>query len=144
MRKRSLVMGALMVFTVMTSTRVAQAQDSLVVKVPFDFVAGTASMPAGEYTLKTSGPMSTLLLINRTDPAASVLVPSNSAASSEAQKESKLVFARYGDRYFLSQVWTTGSARGRQLPRSAREKESALTAKNQQPSQVVLVANLIK
>lgn len=144
MRKRSLVMASLMVFTILASTRVAQAQDPLVVRVPFDFVAGTAKLPAGDYMVKTAGPMSSLLLASRTDPMVSAIVPSNSTASADVQRESKLVFNRYGDRYFLAQVWTAGSPRGRQLLRSDREKEMAQIARNEGPSQVVLVANLTK
>jgi len=33
-------------------------------------------------------------------------------AANEMQTESKLVFNRYDNQYFLSQVWTVGSIRG--------------------------------
>ena len=144
MRKRSLVMAGLMVLTVMASTRVAQAQDAIVVKVPFDFAAGAVKMPAGEYLVKIGGPSRSLLLINRTDPSASAFVPVNSAESANTPTESKLVFNCYGDRYFLSQVWTAGNNTGRQLMKSAREREMAQMARNEDLVQVVLVANLTK
>jgi hypothetical protein len=144
MRKRSLVMAGLMVLTVMASTRVAQAQDTIAVKVPFDFAAGAAKMPAGEYLVKTIGPARSLQLINRTDPRVSAFVPVNSAESANAPTESKLVFNCYGDRYFLSQVWAAGNNIGRQLMKSAREKEMAQMARNEDLVQVVLVANLTK
>src|SRR5439155_18133539 len=35
--------------------------------------------------------------------------------------ESKLVFRRYGDQYFLSQVWETGDSDGHELRKSRRE-----------------------
>jgi hypothetical protein len=39
--------------------------------------------------------------------------------------EGKLVFSRYGDRYFLSQVFSAGSGVGRQIPKSKLERELA-------------------
>ena len=41
------------------------------------------------------------------------------------QAESKLIFNRYGNKYFLSQIWTAGSKSGRELPKSQRETELA-------------------
>ncbi|HKW57726.1 MAG TPA: hypothetical protein VJN42_10240 [Candidatus Acidoferrum sp.] len=144
MRKRSLVMAALMACTTMASTRVAHAQESLVVNIPFDFSAGNSRLPAGEYAVKSSGPAHILLLMNRTDPAASIMVRSNAVAAGAPQTDSKLVFHRYGDRYFLSQVWTAGYSLGRQLLQTGPEKEAARMAKNQDQSDVVLAATLTK
>jgi hypothetical protein len=142
MRKRALVMAGAIALTVMASTRVARAQDPLVVNIPFDFVAGTTKLPAGEYAIKVSGPQNTLLLINRTDAANSAFINTNAAVANEQQVQSKLIFNRYGDSYFLSQVWTAGNVRGRQLLKAAREKEIARTARFDDQSRVALVAEL--
>ena len=40
MKTRALVMAGVMALTAMATTRVAQAQEHMVVNVPFDFVAG--------------------------------------------------------------------------------------------------------
>jgi hypothetical protein len=142
MKTRALVMAAMMALTAMAFTRVAQAQESMVVNIPFDFVAGNTQMPAGEYSVKTTGPTNVLLLISRDDSAASAFINTNPAVASEPKTESKLIFNRYGDRYFLSQVWTAGNASGRQLLKSAREKEMAQIAKLETQGQVTLVARL--
>ncbi|HYL62340.1 MAG TPA: hypothetical protein VE077_06935 [Candidatus Methylomirabilis sp.] len=144
MKKRALIMTGLAVLAILASTRVAQAQDQVVVNIPFDFVAGSANLPAGEYTVKMTGPTSSLLLISRTDPGKSAFVPSNAADAVQIQTESKLIFNRYGERYFLSQVWTAGNRTGRQLLKSDREKEMAQSARNDDQGRVVLVANLTK
>ena len=69
--------------------------------------------------------------------------PANApAVASEPKTESKLIFNRYGDRYFLSQVWTAGNSSGRQLLKSDREKEMAQVAKNETKGQVTLIASL--
>jgi len=144
MRKRSLIMAGLAVLTFFASTRVAKAQDMIIANVPFDFVVGDVKLPAGEYAVKAAGPNNAVLMISRTDATQSVFVCANSAAGSDIQTESKLVFDRYGDSYFLHQIWTAGSSRGKQLMKTNREKEAALIARNTDQSQVVLVASLSK
>jgi len=142
MKTRALVMAGMMALTAMAFTRVAQAQEPMIVNIPFDFVAGNTQMPAGEYSVKTTGPTNTLLVISRDDAAASAFINTNPAVASEPKTESKLIFNRYGDRYFLSQVWTAGNASGRQLLKSDREKEMAQSAKLETQGQVALVASL--
>lgn len=142
MKTRALVIAGMMVLAAMACTRVAQAQEPMVVNIPFDFVAGNLTLPAGEYAVKAGGTMQTLLLVDRKDATASAFLNTNAAVANEIQSESKLIFNRYGDRYFLSQVWTQGSSGGRQLLKSAREKEVAQFAKMETEGQVTLVASL--
>ncbi len=142
MKTRALVMAGMMALTAMAFTRVAQAQELLVVHIPFDFVAGNMTLPAGEYSIKVSAPERVLLLVDRKDGAASTFLNTNPVATTEIQTDSKLIFNRYGDRYFLAQVWTAGNFHGRQLLKSAREKEMAQIAKIETQSQVTLVAGL--
>ena len=142
MRTRALVMAGVLALAAMATTRVVQAQETLRANIPFDFVAGNTSLPAGEYLVEASGPTHTLLLIDRKDAISSAFINTNAAVSAVPQSESKLVFNRFGDRYFLSQVWTAGYSTGRQLMKTAREKEIALTAKIETEGPVTLVAEL--
>jgi len=114
----------------------------LLVDIPFAFVAGNATLPAGEYRVQKLDGNSAVLLIHCWDASASALVITNAAQAKEPRSESKLVFNRYGNRYFLSQVWTAGSIRGRQLPISPREKEMPQLAQNETKGEVTLVARL--
>jgi hypothetical protein len=143
MKTRALVMAGMMALTVMACTRVAQAQEMMVVNIPFDFVAGDTTLPAGEYSIRVTAPERTLL-IDRKDATASAFMNTNAVTRTEIQTESKMIFNRYGDRYFLSEVWTAGSSRGRQLLQSAREKEMAQIAKSETQGQVTLVAGLLR
>jgi hypothetical protein len=144
MKTRALVMAGLVAVTMLASTRVARAQEQILVNVPFDFVAGNKTLPAGEYAVKTIGPTHTLVLIDRNDATASAFLTTNPVVASEPQSESKLVFNRYGDRYFLAQVWTAGYASGRQLMKSDREKEVSLSSRIETKGQVTLVASLLR
>jgi hypothetical protein len=46
------------------------------------------------------------------------------------------LFHRYGDTYFLAQIWMQGEKQGRELRKTRRETEMA---KNLQPSEDVIV-----
>ncbi|HYT24426.1 MAG TPA: hypothetical protein VEW05_29835 [Candidatus Polarisedimenticolia bacterium] len=83
------------------------------------------------------------LLIRNTEGKTAMMVITSPASVNGPQANSKLVFHRYGGQYFLSQVWTAGSTRGSELPKSAKEKEQALAAQNVAPDQVTIVARLI-
>jgi hypothetical protein len=139
MKKQILLLASLFVLS-MIAAQTVQAQDSLVVNIPFDFTAGNTALPAGEYSVQKWAKDTSVLLIQRADQSASVIIPTAAAVSSERQSESRLVFHRYGDRYFLSQVWTEGNPRGRQLSKSKREKEVAVVAQNE--TQITLSAKL--
>ncbi|MGC1613801.1 MAG: hypothetical protein WA736_03865 [Candidatus Acidiferrum sp.] len=141
MKTRALVIAGVMALTLAATARVAQAQEMMKVNIPFDFVAGDRALPAGEYTVTVSGPLHTLILNDRKDSASAIL-GSHAVLAAEAQSQSKLIFNRYGDRYFLSQVWSEGNYSGRQLSKSAREKEVAQVAQLDVPSRVMLVAEL--
>jgi hypothetical protein len=125
MKKQSFLMAGVLVLSSMAATQVARAQEAMVVDIPFAFTAGSATLPAGEYRVQKLDRNSAVLLIHCWDA-----------------RESKLVFNRYGNRYFLSQVWNAGSIRGRQLPISPREKEMPQLARNETKTEITLVARL--
>lgn len=118
-----------------------QSKDALLAKIPFAFTAGRMVLPAGEYRVEKSSSDSVILLIEGTDRSSATFVSSIATQAKAPQTKSKLVFHRYGNRYFLSQVWTAGNPRGRELPKSPKEKE-ALLARNEAPASVTTAASL--
>ena len=90
--------------------------------VPFDFSVGDKTLPAGVYTVM---PMTTqnVLRIRHEDSRAAALVITNDAPARRGQDQTRLVFHRYGDQYFLAQVWTAGDVNGRELRKSRTERE---------------------
>jgi len=92
--------------------------------VPFNFIIRGATLPAGEYTIQGMGDGSAIA-VRGASPKANTIVLSQRCTSRDAAKQSKLVFHRYGDRYFLSQVWIAGNDSGRELLKSPREMEVA-------------------
>jgi predicted GNAT superfamily acetyltransferase len=126
----------------LATTQVARAQDAVLANIPFAFTAGEMTLPAGEYKVQKLTNDASPLLIRSTDGNGASIVMTFAASANAPQAKSKLVFHRYDNRYFLTQVWTAGSARGRELPKSAKEKEQALAAHNEAPEQVTIVARL--
>ena len=112
------------------------AQGLLKVDVPFDFQAGGALLPAGSYTVDLARLHGFVVMASREAKAAAV-IPSWPKETVKTNSEAKLIFLRYGDNYFLSQVWPAGSV-GREIPKSKREKELAIAAAR--PAQQTLVA----
>lgn len=141
MKKRSFVMTSLLLLALMAAAQVARAQDNMVVNIPFAFVAGKATLPAGEYLVQNpeSGPA--VILIHRTIPDACAVFVTMPTSARDPLSASKLVFNRYGDRYFLSQIWKAGYLQGKLLSKSPREKELTRLARIEK-AEVTLVARL--
>src|SRR5260370_18052573 len=72
MKKRAFVIASVLALSIMAATQVALAQDSMVVNIPFEFVAGQATLPAGEYLGQSPKTGSAVILINRTNADAPV------------------------------------------------------------------------
>jgi len=108
------------------------------VDVPFNFVVNRTLMPAGTYMISSVG-MGGTLIFQGLDNNALKLVNASYDAASKPSENTKLVFRCYGERYFLSQIWSAGSDRGRRLPKAAAETEVAMDFT---PHDVILVANL--
>jgi hypothetical protein len=141
MKKRILVLASLLVLCSFVATQAARAQEPLSVNIPFAFAAGETTLPAGEYRVQKMDGNGAVLLIRCTEPKASIMVVTNSTGGGKQQEQSKLVFHRYGNQYFLSQVWNAGYKSGRELRIGKREKEIGLSAKLEKHDQVILIAS---
>jgi hypothetical protein len=94
----------------------------VVADIPFSFVVAGKTLPAGHYVVAATS-VSTVRIFDSTNQG--TFVPTNITQRSAADNSCKLVFHRYGDSYFLSEVWVTGNTQGRQLLRSRAERELA-------------------
>ena len=98
----------------------AQADDHVVVNIPFAFAAGDRQLPAGRYTVRRVRLDSTALVIRSEDGRESAMVLTN-ATGNEA-RQVKLTFRQYGGHHFLAGVWLPGANGGRELPESKTER----------------------
>lgn len=121
----------------------AQNPRNLVVNIPFDFSIKGKTLPAGEYILSRSSTADqTGLVLRRKDGKANAVILTRMLQTPERQEESRLVFNRYGEHYFLSQVWTVGDSIGRELYKGSRERsvEMELAGNSRRAETVTLVA----
>jgi len=122
--KRQVVKGITMLTMIVaiafaTAVVSAQAQSAKTVisNIPFEFIVADRTLPAGEYRVNRS--IGNALKISTRDAAAFRLT--NELEPSKDGR-ARLVFHRYGNRYFLAEVWTGAGDVGRQLLKSRQER----------------------
>lgn len=96
----------------------AQSANGVISNIPFEFVVGNETLPAGEYRINTA--LEPALAIKSADLKHSAMRMTNGTKPS-SERRARLVFRRYGQKYFLAEVWN-GSERGRQLTKSRQER----------------------
>ena len=144
---KSLAMLALLLtLTLAANATTANGQDQRTLKanVPFDFVVGDRTLPAGRYAVSAIGVGRETLAIQGTNHSAARLTD---VIRSRQNKSAGLVFHRYGNTYFLSHVWPAGDKAGWRLLKSrqqrAIERELSRIAANRtsQFEEVVVIAS---
>src|SRR6185295_17164287 len=83
----------------------AQRPTGVEVNLPFDFTAGKATLKAGHYNIrKLSGEVFSI----RSEDGKQIIVNAPlTVGSRDSKGGARLVFNRYGNDYFLTQVWLT-------------------------------------
>lgn len=114
----------------------ANAQAKAQADVPFSFIVGEKALPAGTYDVKDLS--MSAVLVQSAHGSASAMVQIHSAEKLSAQSP-KLVFHKYGDHYFLYQVWN-GERNGMELRKSRLEKELQFANNQGSALQEVVVA----
>jgi hypothetical protein len=105
------------------SSALGQSEPQTVVNIPFNFVVGDKTLPAGEYVIRRNKRDSdTTWVVEQKGNGANAVLMTRPAYAKDTQEENKLVFNRYTDVYFLSAIWTTGSKTGREVQMSNRER----------------------
>ena len=91
----------------------AQAPSKVEVNIPFEFSAGKTTLPAGVYSIKRlSG--NNVMLRSEDRQSSVILNAPVTDTSSDPNAVERLVFARYGEQFALSQIWLTADT-GRQV-----------------------------
>jgi len=99
------------------------SQQKVRANIPFTFNVGKVSMPAGHYTVTVVNPSSDqkVLHIHCADGRSSAMVLTMGKLEA-ASDEARLVFNRYGDRYFFAQVHLAGDETTLAVVKSSAEK----------------------
>jgi hypothetical protein len=125
---------AAVIAAVTVTPAAAQAFHIIKVDVPFGFSSGTGEFPAGKYTIKQHQEADLWIpdtpitesryevWIKSEDGKASGKLMGFSTEMLTTKDVTSLVFNRYADHYFLSQIWTAGETTGIEIPRSSMER----------------------
>jgi len=124
--KRLTILSLISIFTLCAAVASANAQFSIPIraKIPFDFSVGDKKLAAGEYTFsRLSGfSDSKMMSVSSVDASTRMFQSTLGAQVLTPKNESTLAFHRYGDQYFLEQIWTSGEQEGTQVPESRSER----------------------
>jgi len=126
---------AAMVMVLAVGTVSAQVSNGVKADIPFAFTIANQTLPAGQYTVHKLNDLGSLTVTGK--GSGSAMIQSHRVVSSTPQKLTKLVFHKYGDRYFLYQIWVQGEDTGRELAKTPLERE---LASNRQPNSVAVLA----
>ena len=135
--KISLLAVVVMIAT-SASVKAQSLQDRLTAHIPFDFTVNDKKLPAGQYSISRAQQNSgdQVLQIRSADGHTNIVRLTIPVFVHNPMDRGTVVFHRYGDEYFLYEVWPAGGSTGRAFPKSRTEREVARRA---QESQIVRV-----
>lgn len=112
------------------------------VEIPFDFSVGNKTFPAGVYSVTSVNQEKIMLRLSSGDGREMIHIITSPVRAKEIPTTSKLIFRRYGETYFLSQIWELYNDQGHQLAKSRTERsvERDLSKRGERPAIVDLVA----
>lgn len=124
-RNLTITIAVMMFMAVVTITAEAQGSGprQMRARIPFAFNVGRTSLPAGEYTVTVLNPNSDrkVLRIRSANGKLSALIQT-SELDANAPEQTKLVFNRYGNRYFFAQAQIAGESTTLAAVKSSAER----------------------
>lgn len=144
MKKLFIVMaiGSLLALSLVATAQAQMPGVPIRASIPFDFMVRGRSFSAGDYWIeRVSDDPSGLVLRNIHNKHEHIVFETESMERSREPRHNVLVFNRYGDEYFLSEIVTAGEQDGRELaPSHAERALRREMAKNQAEPESVTVA----
>ena len=117
------------------SSALGQSDRQIIINIPFNFSVGEKAFPAGKYVIERNRKDSdTVWVIRHKDNVGKAVLLTRPVRANDTVEETRLVFSRYDDLYFLAEFWTPGSNTGREIQISNRERalEKALAERRQE------------
>ena len=128
MTRRSFVSLLVVVLTAL-AIPVAAQNARIAVAIPYEFNAGNRKLAAGQYLISRPVPSDPRVLAFRGDAKhQKALVTTSPTAGEEPASDTELIFARYGEIYFLRSVRIRGVRDLYEVPISKAEKAVAAKA----------------
>lgn len=137
---RTLITICLLLTAATLFAQTTESQRLMKVNVPFAFAVEDHPLPAGEYLVLTVTPERSIRIVS-TDGKHSAIVNDLPNYASSPSPSSRLVFHKYGNEYFLAQVWTGGQNVARNPLSSKRAMEIASSGGAPETFTVVALAD---
>jgi|SRR5215469_11603639 len=134
---RTLITICLLLTAVTLVAQTTPSQRLMKVNIPFSFGVEGHFLPAGGYTIYTLTPERSVRIVSA-DGKHSAIVNTLPNYANSPSTNSRLVFHKYGNEYFLAQVWTAGQNVARNPLSSKRAMEIA--SSGGQPEMKVVIA----
>jgi hypothetical protein len=99
-----------------------QSNSTVVADIPFEFVIGDKEMAAGHYNLSKATAGGEAVRVREEATGQSAIRLTMGLTTSRPAEKGKLIFLRYGNRYFLAEIWRSGESNVRQLLKSKEQK----------------------
>jgi hypothetical protein len=106
--------------------------------VPFDFTVSNKLLPAGTYSIKQQRGTHVIEIRNRYKAYAALTIVDQDG--NRSPKGGRLLFNRYGDQYFLSEILCDDADMNYKLPTSKTEKKTRLDEARLKTASQTLVA----
>lgn len=145
MKRHFLLLVAMVVFATAFTTNVSgQTEKAVRANVKFDFQIGDRVYPSGEYRIESVGrqPDNTLRIISVGDMNKTQFILANHSNAGKTQVP-KLVFKKYGENYFLTEIVLESGQWGYSLNPS-RDRHSERNLVSRLPSEHFQVVTLSK
>ena len=114
---------------------------ALKASVPFDFVVGGHTMPAGDYAVSTVKNLVVFRVLNAAGDITPTFTITNAVSGPLDSAGASLTFHRYGSDYFLAEIWDGHTGQSRSIWMSGSEKERANRASLNKPEVVMVLAH---
>ena len=123
--QRAIALSGLLLLLTFSSA-LGQSDRQTIIHIPFNFSVGEKAFTAGEYAIDRNRKDSdTVWVIKSKDNGGKAVLLTRPVRANDTVEETRIVFTKYDDLYFLSELWFPGSNTGREIQISNRERARA-------------------
>ena len=137
----AVVTGCLLALMMAVPAHAQTSGTTIRATIPFDFIVRGKTLPAGNYEIRriTDSPEG-LVIRNVNEKRDHAMFQTEPVEPREIPNRSEIVFHRYGDSYFLSEILTDGEETGQELvpSRAERRLRSEMASNGAEPETVAL------
>jgi hypothetical protein len=129
MKKQIYTMVALLVLVgsmAVAAQGQAGSRTQLIANIPFEFSVGNKTLPAGEYTVVQVSPASDNVVVQLRSwqgRAGALVQMSATMGKGKGEASARLIFNRYGDKYYFAQAWFGGDQNRLQALQTRSERD---------------------